>query len=245
MGSASGGATATTGSATGSQDVSGDNGVGDTAGTFFGGSTAGAVEATSGTVFFGTTGTVEATSGTLVESSGTVAAASGTTAATGPSACGAGASTVPVSFRSDLMPIFQSNCSVGGTDNATALCHGATMVNMSLEPGGSRQYFGPPEPPVTSGATLTTIWEGIVNESSTEDLSMSIVAPGDPTQSFLWYKVNGIQGGLDYKNTCAHGDLGFCGSAMPLPLMGSVITLLPQADRDLICNWITQGALNN
>jgi hypothetical protein len=32
---------------------------------------------------------------------------------------------------------------------------------------------------------------------------------------------------------------------MPLPLMGGAITLLSQADRDLICNWTVQGAPNN
>jgi len=206
------------------------------------------VAATSGTtVFIGSSGTEVATSGTTVFFGTSGTATSGTTTVTGASACGAGASTVPVSFANDLMPIFQNNCSVGGTDNATALCHGATMVNMPGEPGGSRQYFGPPAPAVNSVATLTAIYEGIVNESSSEDISMSLVAPGDPTQSFLWYKVNGIQTALDNENpdACARGDLGACGSPMPLPLTGSVVTLLPQADRDLICNWITQGALNN
>jgi hypothetical protein len=208
----------------------------------------GTVAATSGTtVFIGSSGTEVATSGTTVFFGTSGTATSGTTTVTGASACGAGASTVPVSFANDLMPIFQNNCSVGGTDNATALCHGATMVNMPGEPGGSRQYFGPPAPAVNSVATLTAIYEGIVNESSSEDISMSLVAPGDPTQSFLWYKVNGIQTALDNENpdACARGDLGACGSPMPLPLTGSVVTLLPQADRDLICNWITQGALNN
>ncbi len=215
---------------------------GATSGTVFLGSS-GTLVATSGTVFFGTSGT--ATSGTFVGTSGTLVATSGTTTVTGASACGAGASTVPVSFSNDLMPILQSSCSVGGTDNATALCHGATMVNMDLEPGGSREYFGPPVPPVTQAATLTMIWEGIVDESSSEDPSMSVVAPGDPTESFLWYKVNGIQSTLDNTNACGRGDFGNCGGPMPLPLTGIAITLLPQADRDLICNWIAQGAPNN
>ena len=151
------------------------------------------------------------------------------------------------------MPIIQANCSVGGTDPGTALCHAATNVNMNLEPGGSRQYFGPPTPPTTATTTpsLTTIYNLFVTDAtgkalpSTEDLSMDIVKPGDPTQSFLWYKINGTTAQLDNMNACGKGDLGICGSAMPLPLMGSVITLLPQADRDLFCNWIVQGAKNN
>jgi len=74
---------------------------------------------------------------------------------------------------------------------------------------------------------------------------MDIVHPGDPTQSFLWYKLNGTNATLDATNTCERGDLGTCGSPMPLPLMGSTITSLPEADRDLFCNWIVQGAKDN
>ncbi len=133
------------------------------------------------------------------------------------------------------------------------LCHGAPLVGMNQEPGGSRQYFGPPTPPTTATTTpsLTTIYNGFVTDasgkpvSSTEDLSMDIVYPGDPTQSFLWYKINGTSSTLDNANACEHGDLGDCGIAMPIPLMGLTITLLPQADRDLFCNWIVQGAKNN
>ena len=95
---------------------------------------------------------------------------------------------------------------------------------------------------MNSGATLTMIYNGFVNQPSVEDLSMDVVKAGDPTQSFLWYKINNIQGSPDMDNRCAHGDLGDCGSAMPFPLTGATITLLPQADLDLICNWIVQGA---
>jgi hypothetical protein len=72
-----------------------------------------------------------------------------------------------------------------------------------------------------------------------------VVTPGDPTQSFLWYKINGTQGSLDNEtpDQCARGDLGSCGSPMSLSLFnGSSTSLLPQADLDLICNWIVQGA---
>src|SRR5579863_2540966 len=94
--SGSGVANATSGAATGSATGT----VTETAGAFIGAS--GTIMATSGTVFFGAPGTVAATAGTTV---------------TGPSACGAGASVVPVSFANDLMPILQSTCSVGGTDD--------------------------------------------------------------------------------------------------------------------------------
>jgi hypothetical protein len=86
------------------------------------------------------------------------------------------------------------------------------------------------------------IYSGFVNQPSTEDLNMDVVKPGDPTQSFLWYKINNTQGSLDMENRCDRGDLGDCGAAMPLPLIGTTTTLLPQADLDLVCNWIVQGA---
>jgi hypothetical protein len=207
------------------------------------------------------TGTTSGASGGTMSGSGS--AGTGTTSGTGTgtssggaggSPCGAGASTTAVSYSKDLMPIIQANCSVGGTDITSALCHGASMVNMMGEAGGSRQYFGPPTPPTTATTTpsLTTIYNQFVTDpttgkplASTEDLAMDIVDPGDPTKSFLWYKINGTTATLDATNACGRGDLGVCGSAMPLPLMGSTITLLPQADRDLFCNWIVQGAKNN
>jgi hypothetical protein len=100
---------------------------------------------------------------------------------------------------------------------------------------------------VSSAATLTMIYEGLVDESSSEDPFMSRVAPGEPTQSYLWYKINGIESALENESpdACARGDLGTCGSPMPLPLMGFVVAVFAQSNRDLICNWITQGALNN
>jgi hypothetical protein len=203
--------------------------------------TSGTVVATSGT--FTGSGTVAATSGTFA-GSGTLMSSSGTTTATG--ACGAGASSVPVSFANDLMPIFQNNCSVGGVGSG-ALCHADPSVTSTIAPGGTRPYFGPPAPAVSSAATPTMIYEGLVNESSSEDITMSRVAPGEPTQSYLWYKINGIESALENESpdACARGDLGTCGSPMPLPLMGFVVAVFAQSNRDLICNWITQGAPNN
>jgi hypothetical protein len=147
------------------------------------------------------------------------------------------------------MPILQGTCSVGGT-GPTALCHGDPSVAMPFAPGentpgGMRQWFGPPLPAVNSAETLTTIYNAFVGVVSFDDTNMDVVKPGDPTQGFLWYKINGTQGGLDEMEACSRGDYGSCGAAMPLPLAGQTLTLLPQADRGLICNWIVQGALND
>ncbi len=138
-------------------------------------------------------------------------------------------------------------------------CHGDPTVNQANVGGGTRQYFGPPTPPVTAAAMLTTIYNGFVcpqtgtcptAETSTEDVYMGIVQPGDLTKSYLWYKVNGTQATLDAEtpDQCGRGDLGNCGLQMPLPggtIPNSPAGLLPQAKLDLICNWIVQGAKNN
>jgi sulfatase modifying factor 1 len=144
------------------------------------------------------------------------------------------------------MPILQSNCSVGNAATGLgALCHGDRSVAMLATPTGSGPWFGPPPPAVNSAATLTMIYAGFVNEPSQEDTTMDVVKPGDPTQSFLWYKVNNTQGPLDLEtpDPCARGDLGSCGLAMPFSLTGATsAALLAQADLDLICSWIVQGA---
>ncbi len=221
-----------------------------------GSGSSGSTSAGSGDSSGGNTGSGSGTASTGATTTGSTSGtmpSTGASSGAGASPCGAGASTKTVSYATDLTPIIQGNCSVGGTDNATALCHGATMVNMNQEPGGSRQYFGPPTPPTTATTTpsLTAIYNLFVTDAtgkavpSTEDRTMDIVDPGDPTKSFLWYKINGTTAALDASNACGNGDLGLCGSAMPLPLTGMTITLLPQADRDLFCNWIVQGAKNN
>src|SRR5580693_7258172 len=94
----------------------------------------------SGTGTGGTgTGGTGATSGT----GGTGASSGG-----GASAC-ANPSTSTVSLQNDLMPIIQSNCSIGGTSAGGGSCHGDPDAAGSAEPGGSRKYFRPPTPPLS------------------------------------------------------------------------------------------------
>jgi hypothetical protein len=77
-----------------------------------------------------------------------------------------------------------------------------------------------------------------VGQISNEDLLMNVVNPGDPTTSYLWYKINNTQNMFD--SVCIHGDFGTCGPQMP-----SNAALLPLDQRDLICSWIAQGAADN
>jgi formylglycine-generating enzyme required for sulfatase activity len=213
--------------------------------------------ASSGAVSAGTaigagSGTASGAS-TGMPSSG-ASAASGVSSGTTSSPCGPGASTVPVSFANQIIPILQSNCSVGNSATGSGVaCHGDPSLTIPASVGGSRQWFGPPPPAVDSAATLTMIYDGFVcppqgtctAQLSNEDLHMDVVKPGDPTQSFLWYKINDTQGALDMQtpDACAGGDLGSCGLPMPFSLTGATSSaLLPQADLELICNWIVQGA---
>jgi hypothetical protein len=156
------------------------------------------------------------------------------------------------------MPIIQSNCSIGGTSAGGGSCHGDPDATASAEPGGSRQYFGPPTPALSATTTpsLTTIYQGFVTDKngkavpSLEDPNMDIVHPNDPSMSFLWLKLTTDSNTLIASSNCNRGDLGTCGSQMPLPYSadggatGAVVPLV-QADLDVFCNWIAQGAKNN
>jgi hypothetical protein len=204
------------------------------------------------------TGGTGATSGT-----GGTGATSGTSPSTGASSGGGASacknpSTKTVSLQNDLMPIIQSNCSIGGTSAGGGSCHGDPDATNSAEPGGSRQYFGPPTPALSATTTpsLTTIYQGFVTDKngkavpSLEDPNMDIVHPNDPSMSFLWLKLTTDSNTLIASPLCNRGDLGTCGSQMPLPFSpdggatGAVVPLV-QADLDVFCNWITQGAKNN
>lgn len=197
--------------------------------------------------------------------SATTGSTSGTTPSTGSSSgagsspCGAGASTTTVSLKNDLMPIIQSNCSIGGTVAGQGACHADPDAAGANEPGGSRQYFGPPTPPLSATTTpsLTTIYQGFVKNAagksvpSLEDPSMAIVEPGNPAMSFLWLKLTTDTNTLIDSPLCSKGDLGSCGSQMPLPYsadggaVSPIVTPLAQSELDIVCNWISQGALNN
>ena len=119
-------------------------------------------------------------------------------------------------------------------------CHGDPSVAAAGFAGGTRQWFGPPLPATNSAATLMMIYSGFVNQTSTEDLLMKVVNPGDPKTSYLWYKINNLQNMFDSDCIKTHGDFGTCGPQMP-----STTALIPQAQRNLICSWIAQGAPDN
>jgi len=154
---------------------------------------------------------------------------------------GGGCGSAPVSFRSDVMPIFPANCS------SSTICHGQTG-NSSAED----LYLGLGAGEGTDGpADIAAVYAGLVGVKSLEDPSMNLVTAGDLESSYLWHKISGDQNsdptvtagcapaaaGANPCSDCVTG--APCGVQMPF-----AATLAPSA----ICtlqNWIQQGASDN
>ncbi|MCB9762234.1 MAG: hypothetical protein H6739_20710 [Alphaproteobacteria bacterium] len=77
----------------------------------------------------------------------------------------------------------------------------------------------------TPAAGLTIAYEGLVDVPAGQLPAMPLVTPGDPTQSYLWHKLEGT-----------HEEVGGSGSRMPLGLPPG------EAELDLIATWITNDA---
>lgn len=125
-----------------------------------------------------------------------------------------------VSFKSDVLPIFQASCTFSD-------CH-------ALRNDPQRVYLGPPK-----AAGLPTdpneVYGLIVNKPAAELSAMSYVTPSDPANSFLMRKMDGDQCALSAK--CTNGD---CGALMPLDS-----DKLVESTRLVVYRWIAQGAPNN
>jgi hypothetical protein len=106
-----------------------------------------------------------------------------------------------VSFASQVQPIFTANCT-------SAQCHDANMPQQGLN--------------LTAGAA----YAAIVGIAATECTSTKLVAPGQPDQSYLVFKLEG-------SGTC------FTGSRMP---KGAALTA---AQIQLVRDWVANGAPNN
>lgn len=124
--------------------------------------------------------------------------------------------TPKVSFKGDVLPIFEVSCGLSSS------CHGT--------PNGPREFLG--SKTVTSDPT--TILAGIVGVASADLPAMSFVKAGDDQNSFLMHKIDGDECTLNAQ--CG----GNCGVSMPQDS-----PLLPVASRDVVRRWIAQGALNN
>jgi hypothetical protein len=137
-----------------------------------------------------------------------------------------------VSFKKDVMPFFQSGCTL------TTQCHGqpnnASEENLFL---GNHDMLSDPN----------SVYPMLVNVKAVEDPAMALITPGDTAKSFLFHKLVGDQ------NTFAADCMAApmlcsmdCNASQPcgqfMPYNG--VELGP-SDYAVVENWIKQGALNN
>jgi hypothetical protein len=145
--------------------------------------------------------------------------------------------TPTVSFQTDVLPIFQQSCSVGGPT-----CHGAPNETALLRP-----FLGAVG--VDGGADAETILSGIVGVASHEDPQMKIVTANDPSQSYLMHKVDDDQCTLatdcasQQAAIVAAGNVAYAGCGLLMPQTNTAP--LDVSTRDTIRRWIAQGAANN
>jgi hypothetical protein len=169
----------------------------------------------------------------------TLACSSSSTGSSAAGGAAGGCGSAPVSFHSDVMPVFAGSCST------STICHG--QMNNS---GEESLYLGQSEGAGGPG-DVAAVYAGLVGVASLEDPSMDLVAPGDLGSSYLWHKVSGDQnsdpavaggcmpaaGGPSACSDCVPG--APCGVQMPF-----TGALEPSATC-VIQNWIMQGANNN
>lgn len=128
-----------------------------------------------------------------------------------------------VSFKTNVLPIFQQSCGV------SAACH------QSQSGPSGQPYLGPPTGPAPTQADIDKIFAQNVGVAAVKAPTMKIVEAGNPKGSFLMHKMDNTLKCADV--TC--GDAG-CGASMPLanPSLGAT-------ERDTVRLWIAQGAKND
>jgi hypothetical protein len=144
----------------------------------------------------------------------------------------------PVSFKTDVMPIFHQSCTI------SLSCHG--------QPGNSAEaslYLGNNFTEGDNTAdTISMTYKGLVGVKAVEDPAMDLVTAKDAANSYLIHKVSDDQGTLNSLKctggTCPAPDCDMtnvCGIPMPK----SAVSALDPAVIATITNWIMQGAMNN
>ncbi len=130
------------------------------------------------------------------------------------------------SFKNDVLPIFELSCSL------SASCHGnPSSPTTGL---GYQVYLGEVNPKTTP-SDVNKILGLIVGKASPTATNLNIVEPGKPEASFLMMKMDGAI--ACSSATCAFNN---CGTVMP---QGSMP--LPLDTRNIVRDWIKQGASNN
>ncbi|HXX65876.1 MAG TPA: hypothetical protein VEK07_01765 [Polyangiaceae bacterium] len=131
-----------------------------------------------------------------------------------------------VSFSANVVPVFMTNCAVGGNIG----CHSA---------GNASPFLGSSD----GGVDASIVLASIIGVEAGEDPEMDYVAPNEPEQSYLMHKMDGDQCTLQAQCALSFYNEYYpnCGASMPfLPHL-----LLPAPVRDQVRAWISQGAQNN
>ena len=166
----------------------------------------------------------------------------------------------PVSFVSDILPMFGLSC-------VTSDCHNSgegNNVRAGLQlghkcaydpnakwkctfpsaPGDPNDLVGMPAP--DDSATVSAVYTNLVNApAKTVNGNMTMrVKPGDPANSFLMVKLAGKQNEMGYSCTnqdTSRGTGGPCGDSMPLR-GDKWCDGMSRARFDAIAQWIEDGA---
>jgi hypothetical protein len=140
-----------------------------------------------------------------------------------------------VSFANDVMPILQQNCTL-------AVCHGQ-VDSSDVE----NLYLG--DTTTNTPAVISQVYEGLVGVPSLEDPSMSLVTPSSTADSYLSFKVQGLQDQLSAQCREATSPCADCAEPTPcgafMPFGGTLFSQAFPAQFETIENWIAQGAMNN
>jgi len=171
-----------------------------------------------------------------------------------------------VSFKNDVLPVFEHSCGLSMS------CHAAKsdIMQRGIYLGCDINLN-----PTTTTCTETNpgpdVYNGLITSPMTplEESCMPFVKPGDPTMSYLMHKMDGDQGCT--VSCCTMNNMavqaaegaagpvpanGWCGTFMPYQVAllptgpvcgtGSANCSQPaQAARDTVRAWIKQGAMNN
>ena len=141
----------------------------------------------------------------------------------------------PVSFATDVMPIFKQNC-------ALAVCHGKAN-NAPVE----SLYLG--DPTNDTPDVIAQVYAGLVGMPALENPSMNLITASSTADSYLVFKLQGQQDTLEAQ--CAKAATPCpdcappttCGASMPFG--GSIFSQESPAQFATIENWIVQGAKKN
>jgi hypothetical protein len=186
----------------------------------------------------------------IVSGSGAIGCSSSSSGGGGGSGSGSGSGSSDVSFKADVMPIFQRSCTL-------VTCHGSMNDNNTTAPQ-ENLLLGDNTPGSTTGlpvvaATAAMVYQGLVGVASVEDPKVVLVKAGDPADSYLIQKLNGTLSA--YLTDCAAAPMSCtqtqanCSSTAPcgieMPSGAQPWPTTDMTDLATVTDWVMQGAMNN